>query len=57
MRLHHEIGQTQGGKTHWDFLLKEMIWMADDFDKETKKKSGDAKRIVRVCKKHLIEKQ
>lgn len=31
--------------------------MADDFDKETKKKSSDSKRIVRVCKKHLMEKQ
>lgn len=31
--------------------------MADDFDKETKKKNGDAKRVVRACKKHLIEKQ
>lgn len=57
MRLHHEVGPSQAGKTHWDFLVKEMIWMADDFDKETKKKNGDAKRLVRAAKKQLQEKQ
>jgi hypothetical protein len=33
-----------------------MIWMADDFGKETKKKVNDAKKMVRNCKKHLNEK-
>ena len=50
-------GLSGSGKTHWDFLLKEMAWMADDFDKETKKKVGDAKKMVRNTKKHLHEKQ
>lgn len=50
------MGKSQEGKTHWDFLVKEMIWMADDFDKETKKKNADAKRLVRATKKQIQEK-
>jgi hypothetical protein len=34
-----------------------MAWMADDFDKEGKKKQADAKKIVRATKKHLGDKQ
>jgi len=44
-------------KTHWDYLMKEMEWMADDFDKENKKKTGDAKKFTKQCKKHISEKQ
>jgi transcriptional regulator of acetoin/glycerol metabolism len=38
-------------KAHWDFLVKEMKWMAEDFERETKKKVGDAKKNARACKK------
>lgn len=31
--------------------------MADDFEKENKKKVGDAKKSVRNCKRHIHEKQ
>jgi hypothetical protein len=44
-------------KTHWDYLIKEMNWMADDFDKESKKKHSDAKKMIKQCKKHISEKQ
>jgi len=50
-----DVYQKSESKTHWDFLLKELEWMADDFQKETKKKSGDAKKLVRNCKKHINE--
>jgi len=43
------------GKTHWDFLLKEMMWMADDFEKESKKKQNDCKKYARNSKKHINE--
>jgi hypothetical protein len=52
-----EAYQKTQGKTHWDFLLKEMVWMADDFDKEQKKKCGDAKKFARNSKKNKHEKQ
>ena len=38
-------------------MLKELEWMADDFEKETKKKQGDAKKFVKNCKKQMHEKQ
>ena len=31
--------------------------MADDFEKETKKKTTDAKKLVKASKKHLNEQQ
>lgn len=31
--------------------------MADDFDKESKKKHTDSKKMVRLCKKHIHEKK
>lgn len=43
-------------KCHWDYLLKELQWMADDFQKENKKKQSDSKKLVRNCKKHIHEK-
>ena len=33
-----------------------MMWMADDFEKESKKKQGDAKKYARNSKKYLNEK-
>ena len=38
-------------KTHHDFLMKEMLWMSEDFERERKKKSNDTKKLVRFCKK------
>ena len=51
-----EVLQKNQGKCHWDFLLKELEWMAEDFDRETKKNQGDSKKFARNCKKHLHEK-
>jgi hypothetical protein len=31
-------------KAHHDFLIKEILWMQEDFDRERKKKQGDAKK-------------
>ena len=37
--------------------MKEMGWMADDFEKESKKKQGDAKKMARNAKKNIHEKE
>lgn len=37
--------------THLDFLMKEMAWMAEDFEREHKKKVGDLKKNSRACRK------
>lgn len=39
------------GKIHTDYLLSEMEWMAEDFDREHKKKMTDLKKQVKMCKK------
>ena len=31
--------------------------MSDDFIRETKKRTDDGKKMVRICKKHIHEKQ
>lgn len=31
-------------KTHQEFLIKEMVWMQEDFARERKKKQQDAKK-------------
>ena len=39
-------------KTHWDYLLAEMIWMANDFKQEKKMKHSQGKLICRgIAKK------
>ena len=44
-------------KAHHDYLIKEMLWMQEDFDRERKKKQGDAKKQIRMCRKELSERQ
>jgi hypothetical protein len=34
-----------------------MKWMNEDFDKESKRKVAESKKIVRGCRKNLLEKQ
>lgn len=60
-RLREQIGKKlpqsteEIQKAHWDYLLKEMDWMAKDFDRERKSKTGNAKKLVRSNQKFLSE--
>ncbi|XP_028680462.2 E1A-binding protein p400 isoform X4 [Erpetoichthys calabaricus] len=36
-------------KSHWDYLLEEMQWMAADFAQERRWKMAAAKKLVRTC--------
>ncbi|KAK2837584.1 hypothetical protein Q5P01_014796 [Channa striata] len=36
-------------KSHWDYLLEEMQWMAADFAQERRWKEAAAKKLVRTC--------
>lgn len=36
-------------------MVKEMKWMAEDFERETKKKITDNKKNARACKKKIHE--
>lgn len=44
-------------KTHWDYLLEEMRWLASDFDQERKWKRKAAKKCALMVYKHLQEKR
>eukprot|EP00831_Metopus_contortus_P018146 TRINITY_DN17725_c0_g2_i2.p1 TRINITY_DN17725_c0_g2~~TRINITY_DN17725_c0_g2_i2.p1 ORF type:complete len:314 (-),score=68.07 TRINITY_DN17725_c0_g2_i2:127-975(-) len=60
-RLRDQIGKKlpssceENSKTHWDYLLKEMEWMAKDFERERRVKSNNAKKLVRANTKFLGE--
>ncbi|KAM5194408.1 E1A-binding protein p400-like [Mantella aurantiaca] len=43
-------------KSHWDYLLEEMHWMAADFAQERMWKIASAKKIARTASRHLSEK-
>ncbi|KAM4053745.1 E1A-binding protein p400 isoform 9-T9 [Anomaloglossus baeobatrachus] len=44
-------------KSHWDYLLEEMQWMAADFAQERMWKMSCAKKLVRTAARHHAEKR
>ncbi|XP_061586413.1 E1A-binding protein p400 isoform X2 [Cololabis saira] len=42
-------------KSHWDYLLEEMQWMAADFAQERRWKKAAAKKLVRTCARYHQE--
>uniref|UniRef100_A0A8C5QJ24 E1A binding protein p400 n=1 Tax=Leptobrachium leishanense TaxID=445787 RepID=A0A8C5QJ24_9ANUR len=44
-------------KSHWDYLLEEMQWMAADFAQERMWKIASAKKLVRTAARYCQEKQ
>ncbi|XP_078193933.1 E1A-binding protein p400 isoform X41 [Callithrix jacchus] len=44
-------------KSHWDYLLEEMQWMATDFAQERRWKVAAARKLVRTVVRHHEEKQ
>ncbi|XP_063051438.1 E1A-binding protein p400 isoform X2 [Engraulis encrasicolus] len=42
-------------KSHWDYLLEEMQWMAADFAQERRWKMAAAKKLVRTCARYHDE--
>ncbi|XP_063310444.1 E1A-binding protein p400-like isoform X1 [Pelobates fuscus] len=44
-------------KSHWDYLLEEMQWMAADFAQERMWKLASAKKLVRTAARYWQEKQ
>ncbi|XP_056319297.1 E1A-binding protein p400 isoform X2 [Danio aesculapii] len=42
-------------KSHWDYLLEEMQWMAADFAQERRWKMAAAKKLVRTCARYHAE--
>ncbi|XP_044131553.1 E1A-binding protein p400-like isoform X1 [Bufo gargarizans] len=44
-------------RSHWDYLLEEMQWMAADFAQERMWKIASAKKMARTAARRLIEKE
>ncbi|XP_036953307.1 E1A-binding protein p400 isoform X5 [Acanthopagrus latus] len=44
-------------KSHWDYLLEEMQWMAADFAQERRWKEAAAKKLVRTCARYHQERK
>ena len=46
------IPYTAKKDVHWDFVLKEMIWLANDFQREKKRHIDKGKTISKDIKKY-----
>ncbi|XP_045881874.1 E1A-binding protein p400 isoform X6 [Meles meles] len=44
-------------KSHWDYLLEEMQWMATDFAQERRWKMAAARKLIRTVARHHEEKK
>ncbi|XP_075073344.1 E1A-binding protein p400-like isoform X2 [Mixophyes fleayi] len=44
-------------KSHWNYLLEEMQWIAADFAQERLWKIASAKKMARTAARHLLEKE
>ena len=52
-----KLAEPQRIKTHWDFLLEEMQWLAADFASERKWKKSAAQKCARMVKKYFQDKE
>ncbi|ODN02154.1 Helicase SRCAP [Orchesella cincta] len=52
-----KVGEPSKAKSHWDYLLEEMCWMAGNFANERKWKKTLAKKCARMIEKYYHEKE
>jgi E1A-binding protein p400 len=52
-----KLAEPQRYKTHWDFLLEEMQWLAADFASERKWKKAAARKCARMVQNYFKEKE
>jgi hypothetical protein len=41
-----------GMDTHWDFVMKEALWLANDFRNERLRHQANAKKILKMVDQH-----
>ena len=41
-----KVTEPARAKTHWDYLLEEMVWLAADFTQERKWKKAAARKVT-----------
>ena len=49
-----KVAEPPRAKTHWDYLLEEMVWLAGDFSAERKWKKAAAKKVNLCCDVVLV---
>jgi hypothetical protein len=50
---HHELVPYEPkGDTHWDFVMKEMMWLGADFQAERKRQTSLAKKLAGAIRQH-----
>lgn len=52
-----KLAEPQRHKTHWDFLLEEMQWLAADFANERKWKKSAARKCAKMVQNYFKEKE
>ncbi len=52
-----KLVEPQRVKSHWDYVLDEMVWMSTDFQQERKWKKNASKRLAVAIQKYWKEKQ
>ncbi|KAK2710651.1 hypothetical protein QYM36_011990 [Artemia franciscana] len=52
-----KVAEPQRLKTHWDYLLEEVHWLAADFVQERKWKLAAARKCARMVQKYFQEKE
>jgi E1A-binding protein p400 len=52
-----KLAEPQRYKTHWDFLLEEMQWLAADFASERKWKKAAARKCARMVQNYFKDKE
>ena len=51
-----KVAEPARAKSHWDYLLEEMVWLAGDFSAERKWKKAAAKKCARMVQKYFQDK-
>ncbi|KAI9564810.1 hypothetical protein GHT06_008551 [Daphnia sinensis] len=51
-----KVAEPPRAKSHWDYLLEEMVWLAADFAQERKWKKNSARKCGRMVLKHFQDK-
>jgi len=51
-----KVAEPSRAKSHWDYLLEEMTWLAADFAQERKWKKASARKCGRMVLKHFQDK-
>jgi E1A-binding protein p400 len=49
-----KVAEPPRAKSHWDYLLEEMVWLAADFAQERKWKKNSARKVKKK-EKHIVK--